>query len=313
MCGQADPERANRAMEVVWDRLVDRSDRLVRLFTPALDIGNPNPGYVAGYVPGIRENGGQYTHAATWVVPAYARLGQADRAVEALALMNPILAAASPALADRYNTEPYVLAGDVYYNTQHRGRGGWSWYTGSAGWYYRVALESVLGLELRGDRLAVRPSIPATWPGFTMVLRHRSAIYRIHVENGGPARELWLDGGQVNGDVDPARGRWPGTRRHSNRVDADSPPIDRRGLLHQPLRQSLARRKWLTGMAAPVRNMAVSFLFDRLGRGYAGPLVWNDRFFGIRRWRQPRQRDSNGFRPQFLGGSGRSVSTNGRP
>jgi cyclic beta-1,2-glucan synthetase len=196
MCGQADPTRAKAAMAAVWDRLVSPADRLVRLFTPPFDVGNPNPGYVAGYVPGIRENGGQYTHAATWVVPAFACLGQADRAVEALALMNPILASATPDLARKYKTEPYVLAGDVYDNPQHRGRGGWSWYTGSAGWYYRVALESVLGLQVRGDRLAMRPCIPATWPEFTLTIRHRSAIYVIHVQNGGTGskvRQLWLD------------------------------------------------------------------------------------------------------------------------
>jgi cyclic beta-1,2-glucan synthetase len=201
MCGQADPTRAKAAMAAVWERLVSPTDRLIRLFTPPFDVGNPNPGYVAGYVPGIRENGGQYTHAATWLVPAFVGLGQADRAVEALALMNPILAAATPDLARKYKTEPYVLAGDVYDNPQHRGRGGWSWYTGSAGWYYRVALESVLGLEVRGDRLAVRPCIPATWTGFTLTLRYRSATYTVKVENGAPekkAREIWLDGELVN-------------------------------------------------------------------------------------------------------------------
>jgi cyclic beta-1,2-glucan synthetase len=202
MCGQGDPARAKTAMGVVWDRLVSQSDRLIRLFTPAFDVGNPNPGYVAGYVPGIRENGGQYTHASTWVVPAFAGLGQPDRAVQALALMNPILAAATPDLARKYKTEPYVLAGDVYDNPQHRGRGGWSWYTGSAGWYYRMALEAVLGLEVRGDQLALKPCIPASWPGFTLTLRHRSATYSIQVENAGPGndvRQIWLDGSVVDG------------------------------------------------------------------------------------------------------------------
>jgi cellobiose phosphorylase len=204
LCGDARPERAARAMEVVWERLVNREDRLVRLFTPAFDVGSPNPGYVAGYVPGIRENGGQYTHAATWVVPAFARLGQADRAVESLALMNPILAAATPDGARKYKTEPYVLAGDVYDNPQHRGRGGWSWYTGSAGWYYRVALESVLGLELRGNRLTMRPCVPQSWPQFTVNFLYRSSLYSIVVENGasgGQQPQLWMDGHQQNGTV----------------------------------------------------------------------------------------------------------------
>ncbi len=201
ICGQADPARAKTAMAEVWKRLVSQTDRLIRLFTPPFDVGNPNPGYIAGYVPGIRENGGQYTHAATWVVPAFVGLGQADRAVEALALMNPILAAATPELARKYKTEPYVLAGDVYDNPQHRGRGGWSWYTGSAGWYYRVALESVLGLEVRGDRLALRPCLPASWPGFMLAFRFRSAKYTVRCENDGVgkgARQIWLDGARVD-------------------------------------------------------------------------------------------------------------------
>jgi cyclic beta-1,2-glucan synthetase len=204
MCGAADSGRVARAMEAVWRRLVNQTDRLIRLFTPALAVGDPNPGYVAGYVPGIRENGGQYTHAATWVVPAFVGLGQADRAAEALALMNPILAAATPDGVHKYKTEPYVLAGDVYDNPQHRGRGGWSWYTGSAGWYYRVAIESVLGLELRGDRLTMRPCIPATWPGFTLMLRYRTAKYAVQVENGGSGRgvrEVWLDGDRIDSDA----------------------------------------------------------------------------------------------------------------
>jgi cyclic beta-1,2-glucan synthetase len=203
MCGSADRDRAASGMEEVWQRLVNRTDRFVRLFTPAFAVGDPNPGYVAGYVPGIRENGGQYTHAATWVVPAYVGLGQPDRAAEALALMNPILAGATKEGAEKYKTEPYVLAGDVYDNAQHRGRGGWSWYTGSAGWYYRVALESLLGLEVRGDRLAMRPCIPTAWPGFSLTYRYKSASYQISVENGGSGqvREVWLDDRRVDGAI----------------------------------------------------------------------------------------------------------------
>jgi cyclic beta-1,2-glucan synthetase len=204
ICGRANPDRAAKAMDAVWDRLVSPADRLVRLFTPPFNVGNPNPGYIAGYLPGIRENGGQYTHAATWVVPAFVGLGQADRAVAVLALMNPVLAAATPDAVLKYRTEPYVLDGDVYDNPQNRGRGGWSWYTGSAAWYYRVALESVLGLEKRGDRIAIRPCVPAGWPGFELTLRHNSATYSVRVENGGTGRkvrEVWLDGQRVDGDT----------------------------------------------------------------------------------------------------------------
>ncbi len=127
----------------------------------------------------------------------------ASGAAEALALMNPVHATATPKGVTRYKTEPYVLAGDVYDNPQHRGRGGWSWYTGSAGWYYRVALESVLGLEVRGDRLSVRPCIRPNWPGYSITLRYRTASYEIRVENGGSGkdvRELWLDGARVDGN-----------------------------------------------------------------------------------------------------------------
>jgi cyclic beta-1,2-glucan synthetase len=201
ICGQANRERAARALDAVWERLVRPADHLIRLFTPAFDVGDPNPGYVAGYVPGIRENGGQYTHAATWVVPAFVGLGQAGRAAEALAIMNPILASASPEDALRYKAEPYVLAGDVYDNPQHRGRGGWSWYTGSAGWYYRVAVESVLGLVIRGDQLSLRPCIPADWREFTISVRYRSATYVMRVDNSGggrEVREMQLDGRAID-------------------------------------------------------------------------------------------------------------------
>jgi cyclic beta-1,2-glucan synthetase len=204
MCGRADSSRAARGMEAVWQRLVNSGDRYIRLFTPALAVGEPNPGYVAGYVPGIRENGGQYTHAATWVVPAFTGLGQPERAAEALRLMNPILAAATKDAADKYKTEPYVLAGDVYDNPQHRGRGGWSWYTGSAGWFYRVALESLLGLEVRGDLLKMLPCIPAAWPGFSLEYRFKTTNYKIEVENGGTGRavrEVRLDGELVSGEI----------------------------------------------------------------------------------------------------------------
>jgi cyclic beta-1,2-glucan synthetase len=204
MCGRADRSRASSGMEEVWQRLVNRSDRFVRLFNPAFDVGDPNPGYVAGYVPGIRENGGQYTHAATWVVPAFIGLGQPERAAEALALMNPILAGATKEGAEKYKTEPYVLAGDVYDNPQHRGRGGWSWYTGSAGWYYRVALESLLGLTVRGGGLSVRPCIPPSWPGFSLTYRYKTTNYQVRVENGGSGREVrevWMDDRKVEEPV----------------------------------------------------------------------------------------------------------------
>lgn len=203
ICGLADHDRSVKGMNAVWDRLVRPEDHLIRLFTPPCAVGDPNPGYVAGYVPGIRENGGQYTHAATWVVPAFAKLGHADRAVESLAIMNPAHATATKDLALRYRGEPYVLAGDVYDNPQHRGRCGWSWYTGSAGWYYRVTIESVLGLKIRGDQLTLNPSIPVTWSGFSMNLRRGKTRYEIRVEtkDGVGAKETWLDGKRSEGAI----------------------------------------------------------------------------------------------------------------
>jgi len=187
--------------------LVRELERVVLLFTPPFDRSQPNPGYIAGYLPGVRENGGQYTHAATWVIDAFARLGQGERAVEALNLLNPILASTSPESAKRYAVEPYVLAGDVYGSHALIGRGGWTWYTGSASWLYRVGLEAILGFRPEGDRLVIDPCIPAAWPGFSINYRHRSARYEIRVENPEGVergvRALWLDGNRVEGEMIP--------------------------------------------------------------------------------------------------------------
>src|SRR5262249_10260288 len=149
--GCAPEPRARMAMEAVNDKLVRRDDKLVLLFAPPFDKGNLKPGYIKGYVPGIRENGGQYTHAAPGGAQAWALLGDADRAMEILDLINPIQHADDAKAAALYRIEPYVLAGDVYGRPPHVGRGGWSWYTGSAGWYYRVVVEAVLGFDLRGN------------------------------------------------------------------------------------------------------------------------------------------------------------------
>jgi cyclic beta-1,2-glucan synthetase len=181
--GTGDPERTRRALAAVDERLVREDDGLILLFTPPFDCGSLEPGYIKGYVPGIRENGGQYTHAATWVVLAAALQGHGRRAVELFDLLNPVHHAADPASVARYKVEPYVVAADVYGRPPHTGRGGWTWYTGSASWLYRVGLESILGFQLRGDRLLVDPCIPGDWPGFEVVYRHRSAVYRIRVEN----------------------------------------------------------------------------------------------------------------------------------
>src|SRR5207249_1215864 len=156
---------------------------LILLFTPPFDQGKLQPGYIKGYVPGIRENGGQYTHAATWVVQATALLGRGTRAVELFDLLNPIHHASRQAEVARYRVEPYVVAADVYSQPPHVGRGGWTWYTGSASWLYRVALETILGFHLRGNMLRIEPCIAAGWPRYELTYRYRTATYQITVEN----------------------------------------------------------------------------------------------------------------------------------
>jgi len=181
--GQADPRRAQEAMISVEKMLVRRADKLILLFTPPFDQGTLEPGYIKGYLPGIRENGGQYTHAATWVVQATAMLGQGTLAGELFDLLNPISHAATPEDVARYKVEPYVAVADNYGHPPHVGRGGWTWYTGSSGWLYRVGLENMLGFQRRGDLLAIHPCVPATWREFEITYRHGSATYRIVVEN----------------------------------------------------------------------------------------------------------------------------------
>jgi cyclic beta-1,2-glucan synthetase len=179
----AEPQRACTAMKSVHERLVQPADRLIRLFTPAFDRTNLQPGYVKGYVPGIRENGGQYTHAATWVVQATALLNQGNQAMRLFDMLNPITHSATPSDAETYKVEPYVVVADIYSEPPHRGRGGWTWYTGSAGWLYRVALEAILGLRLRGNSLIIDPRIPSDWKQFEVTVRLRSATYHVVAEN----------------------------------------------------------------------------------------------------------------------------------
>ena len=178
-----DQQRAYSAMQQVDRQLVDRELQLIRLFRPAFDKSSQNPGYIKGYVPGVRENGGQYTHAAIWVVMAVAALGSGDEAVELFHMLNPINHSRSRADVERYKAEPYVLAGDVYAHPEHAGRGGWSWYTGAAGWLYRAGLESILGLRLAGKTFALAPCIPAAWSGFSLTFRYGGSRYEITVEN----------------------------------------------------------------------------------------------------------------------------------
>ena len=200
-----DPDRARQAMASVNEHLVRETDGLVLLLTPPFDKMEPSPGYIRGYLPGVRENGGQYTHAALWNVLAFAQLGDGDRAWELFSLLNPVNHGRTPEEVMRYRAEPYVVAADVYSVPPHTGRGGWSWYTGSAGWMYRVGIEAILGIRLRGGALHIDPCIPRSWPGFEVVFAPPGARYRIQVENPhGVSRGvsgIEVDGAPITGDI----------------------------------------------------------------------------------------------------------------
>jgi cellobiose phosphorylase len=188
LAGATAPDRARQAMDSVHDRLVRRDTRLIQLLDPPFNASAPSPGYIQGYVPGVRENGGQYTHGAVWTALAFAELGDAERAWEAFALLEPVSHGDSAAGIAKYKVEPYVTAGDVYSSLPHAGRGGWTWYSGSAGWLYQLLVDSLLGLERRGSRLRLRPLLPHGWPGFTIRYRFGSATYEIACRASGPAR-----------------------------------------------------------------------------------------------------------------------------
>lgn len=194
---------ADRAMDAVRTHLVRRDLGVVLLLAPPFDGSEPDPGYVRGYPPGVRENGGQYTHATAWVVMALSELGNGDEAVELLHMVNPINHTRTPAGVERYQAEPYVVAGDVYAHPAHPGRGGWTWYTGSAGWLYRAGLESILGIRRRGETFTIDPCIPSSWPGFQVRWRYGRSVYEIVVEN--PHRRCrGIEGVEVDGvEVDP--------------------------------------------------------------------------------------------------------------
>ena len=185
------PDRIAAGLEALDRRLVNREARLVQLFDPPFDVSDLKPGYVKGYVPGVRENGGQYTHAAVWAVMAFAAQGDRARAWELFDLINPVHHGDSPAAVATYKVEPYVVAADVYTSPQHLGRGGWTWYTGSAGWMYRLVIESLLGLRREVDRLFIEPLLPAGWDGFRMTYRHHQTTYSIAIRHlGGSGKSV---------------------------------------------------------------------------------------------------------------------------
>jgi cellobiose phosphorylase len=183
--GAADPARAEQALQAALDQLVDPDARLIRLFAPPFDGTDMDPGYIRGYVPGVRENGGQYTHAAIWAAIAMARLRKADEAWRLFSLLNPIRHADSPERVSTYKVEPYVMAADVYSAKGHEGRGGWTWYTGSAAWMYQLLVEELLGLRRDVDTLWFSPLLPAAWEGYTLHYRYRNTFYHIRIVKAG--------------------------------------------------------------------------------------------------------------------------------
>lgn len=201
----AETERAQRAMDSVREYLVRYGDDLVLLFTPPFDKTERDPGYIKSYPPGVRENGGQYTHAAIWSVMAYAMLGEGDQAAELLRMLNPIKRTASRTGVYAYKVEPYVLAADIYAESPHVRRGGWTWYTGAAGWFYRAGVESILGLQVCGDKLLFDPCIPRTWHSYSISYQHQTSRYEITVENPDAVsrgvRLIELDGIEHSGGI----------------------------------------------------------------------------------------------------------------
>jgi cyclic beta-1,2-glucan synthetase len=191
----AAPERAARAMQAAWENLVEREAGVVRLLAPSFVSSPEDPGYIKGYVAGVRENGGQYTHAACWFAKALAMIDRHEDAVQVLEWLTPVWHTRTREETDRYMVEPYVIAADVYYGDPHTGRGGWTWYTGSAAWFYRVALETVLGFSiLGGEEILLCPRVPDAWPGFQLRYRHgkRGTVYVIQVSR--QTAQATLDG-----------------------------------------------------------------------------------------------------------------------
>jgi len=202
--GAGEWQRSREAMNAVDRRLVRRQAGLIQLFDPPFDKSSLNPGYIKGYIPGVRENGGQYTHGAIWTTMAFALLGEHERAWELFGLLNPIHHGSTPAQIATYKVEPYVVAADVYAMAPHIGRGGWTWYTGSAGWMYRLLIETLLGVHREGDRLRLTPRLPPNWTTYKVHYRYRQTVYHITIRRRMaelPVKnQLSLDGQDLAGD-----------------------------------------------------------------------------------------------------------------
>ncbi len=192
--GVADPAKSQQAMQALEERLLDRDGELLRLFTPPFDKTSQEPGYIKGYPPGVRENGGQYTHGAIWAIMAFAKLGKRKEAYELFSLINPVNHGKKP---DLYCVEPYVIAADIYSVEPRRGQGGWTWYTGSAGWFFRVATETILGLKREGTQLLINPSLPPHWNGAEATYRYKNAVYHISIKTDAAAASRTLNGKKI--------------------------------------------------------------------------------------------------------------------
>jgi cellobiose phosphorylase len=205
--GAGDPERSRQAMESVNQRLVRREAGLIQLFDPPFDKSPLNPGYIKAYIPGVRENGGQYTHAAIWTAMAFAAMGENKRAWELFTLLNPVNHGTTREQTAIYKVEPYVVAADVYGVEPHTGRGGWTWYTGSASWMYRLLVETLLGVNLEGDQLRLDPRLPDRWDSYKIHYRYRRTVYHITISRlaGTTAGKnvLTLDGMELPGMILP--------------------------------------------------------------------------------------------------------------
>ena len=202
--GGGDAMRARQAMAAVDKRLVRNEAKLIRLLDPPFDKSTLEPGYIKGYVPGVRENGGQYTHAAIWATTAFAMMGEKERAWELYAMLNPINRGSKPEEIERYKVEPYVMSADIYDAAPHTGRGGWTWYTGAAGWMYRLTVETLLGLQREGEHLRIAPCIPADWVSYKIHYRYRDTFYHITIKCGSDgAGRVTVDGVVLNDDLVP--------------------------------------------------------------------------------------------------------------
>jgi len=207
LTGGAPNERKFTAIHAVEEELVQRDDRLIQLFTTPFDETEKDPGYIKGYPPGIRENGGQYTHAAIWAVWALTELGMGDQAYEQFKLLNPVTHSLNLDDANRYVVEPYVVAADIYSRAPFVGHGGWTWYTGSSGWLYRLGTEAILGFRMLGDNFTIDPSIPDRWDGFQMTFKRKGTAFNIDVQNPDHVEkgvvEIRLDGEKLDDKLIP--------------------------------------------------------------------------------------------------------------